>query len=347
MDDIPTMREKTRKINDFIINNVNTYPRTITKETTEKFNLSRQAVNKHLQKLVSSGVLDVSGTTRNRSYKLKLISNKEFILTITPELAEDRVWREYISNLTSSIDKNIEDICNYGFTEMFNNVLDHSMAKEATIQVSITAATIEIWVIDDGIGIFNKIQNELNLEDPRHAIIELAKGKFTTDPERHTGEGIFFTSRMFDHFSILSGALFFSHEEREDDWLVEDHKDEQKGTAICMIISLKRSRNMKEVFDKYTSELEDFGFTKTHVPVDLLRYGKENLVSRSQAKRLLTRFDRFKEVFLDFQGVNSIGKAFADEIFRVFKNQNPQIELIWIRATAEVEKVIKSVLGNP
>ena len=35
-------------------------------------------------------------------------------------------------------------------------------------------------------------------------------GKLTTDPHRHTGEGIFFTSRAFDCFEIRSGELRFS-----------------------------------------------------------------------------------------------------------------------------------------
>jgi len=62
----------------------------------------------------------------------------------------------------------------------------------------------------------------------------------------------------------------------------------------------------------------DFGFSKTHIPVFLAAYGEDNLISRSQAKRLLVRFERFKEIILDFENVESIGQAFADEIFRVF-----------------------------
>ena len=38
--------------------------------------------------------------------------------------------------------------------------------------------------------------------DKRQALFELSKGKFTTDPSRHSGEGVFFTSRMFDDFEI-------------------------------------------------------------------------------------------------------------------------------------------------
>ena len=58
--------------------------------------------------------------------------------------------------------------------------------------------------MDEGEGIFLKIQKALNLYDTRESLLELAKGKFTTDPANHSGEVIFFSSKMFDHFSIHS-----------------------------------------------------------------------------------------------------------------------------------------------
>ncbi|MBI1882834.1 MAG: STAS-like domain-containing protein [Chlamydiae bacterium] len=113
-----------------------------------------------------------------------------------------------------------------------------------------------------------------------------------------------------------------------------------------MKICLKSSRTSKEVFDRYASEENDFGFTKTIVPVNLLQYGEENLVSRSQAKRLLTRFEKFREIILNFKDVKSIGPAFADEIFRVFQEQHPPIKLLWIHANKEIEKNIRKSLNH-
>jgi anti-anti-sigma regulatory factor len=68
------------------------------------------------------------------------------------------------------------------------------------------------------------------------------------------------------------------------------------------------------------------------------------LVSRSQAKRLLSRIDRFKTVILDFKGVDSIGQAFADEIFRVFAMKNKDINLLHVNASREVEQMIMRAL---
>ena len=69
----------------------------------------------------------------------------------------------------------------------------------------------------------------------------------------------------------------------------------------------------------------------------LAQYGEEQLISRSQAKRLIARFDRFKKVVLNFDGVQDIGQAFADEIFRVYANQHPDVELIPENMTKQIE----------
>jgi hypothetical protein len=137
----------------------------------------------------------------------------------------------------------------------------------------------------NGGGIFKKIQNALNLLDERHALLELSKGKLTTDPKRHTGEGIFFTSRMFDSYDIVSGEVYFSHEfGKPEDWIFERDKLSD-GTAVWMKLHNHTARKIKKIFDQFTSG-EDYGFNKTVVPVKLAQYGNDKLISRSQAKRL-------------------------------------------------------------
>jgi hypothetical protein len=228
---------------------------------------------------------------------------------------------------------------------MINNVVDHSTGGRLIIQYTSTAASIEIVIIDNGVGIFNKIQEILGLEDSIHVILELSKGKLTTDPKHHTGEGIFFTSRMFDNFAILSGNLFFIHTEPDDDWLIEKQDELFSGTCVRLRINPTSNRTTQEVFDRYTTG-DDYGFTRTHIPVTLARYGDENLISRSQAKRLLARFDRFKEIVLDFRDVEIIGQSFADEIFRVFGNNHPHVHITYVGANEQVEKMIRRVISQ-
>lgn len=75
--------------------------------------------------------------------------------------------------------------------------------------------------------------------------------------------------------------------------------------------------------------------------VSLAQAQNETLVSRSQAKRVLARLERFKEVLLDFKRVTSIGPAFADEIFRVFRSTHPAVHLVVVNASDEVQKMIR------
>lgn len=338
-------KKKTESIRQFILENIEDHPGDITSVVSAKFGISRQASHRHIQKLVSEGLVVAHGATRDRKYEVKPLV--EFSVEFPLKgLQEDKIWREHIRPHLENLATNVLQICQYGFTEIVNNAIDHSEGTKLAVFLKRTYQTIEIYITDDGIGIFTKIQKELGLDDQFHAILELSKGKLTTDPAHHTGEGIFFTSRMFDEFAILSGKLYFKHYESDNDWLLEDTDEVQKGTVVQMIVGSKSNRTTKQVFDRFTVK-GDYGFSKTHVPVFLARYGNENLISRSQAKRLLARFERFKEIVLDFDNVDSIGQAFADEIFRVFTSQHPNIHISYVNANKQVEGMINRAMSQP
>ncbi len=205
-------------------------------------------------------------------------------------------------------------------------------------------------MIDDGEGIFKRIKRLCSLNDERHAIMELSKGKLTTDPENHTGEGIFFTSRMFDGFEIESKGLNYAHYDKNSfDFLSDsEFEAEEIGTMVVMVIDIRTNRLIRDVFDEYTEDLKDVGtsqFNKTVIPVKLAIYGNEKLVSRSQAKRLLTRIEKFKHVIFDFEDISSVGQAFADEIFRVYANKNTEIVLIPFNMNQDVSRMVQRALG--
>lgn len=321
------------------------------KAIEERFGLSRAAASRHLAALVDASLLAASGKTKARRYGLKPTLDFELELEVSKGLAEDTVWIEEISELLVSLPSNVLSICEHGFTEMLNNVIDHSASTVARIMVRTTAIGVEIFVADAGVGIFKKISSELQLENEQHAILELAKGRVTTDPANHSGEGIFFTSRMFDQFSIDSGRLFFGSQLEEAsehdrfDALFEDVFD-SPGTIVRMMIRLDSKTTARSVFDEYTADFEEFGFSRTKIPVSLLRHQGENLVSRSQAKRLLARTDRFTEVILDFEGVETVGQAFADQIFRVFANAHPEVHLVPIGMTEAVAQMVSRARSN-
>jgi anti-sigma regulatory factor (Ser/Thr protein kinase) len=334
------VRAKSNEIRQFILNSVDAHPHDLTAFTAAHWGITRPAVLRHIHQLIADGVLLAQGTTRDRHYSVKPIAQRTFEVALAAGLDEDTVWRRDVRPLLDGVASNVLGICQYGFTEMLNNAISHSEGAVATIGVIRTLASITLTIADDGVGIFGKIARDLCLDEPLHAILELSKGKLTTDPEHHSGEGIYFASRMFDEFAIRSGRLAYRHTMATGDWLSEDQDEEMRGTLVRMTIAAASSRRAKEVFDASTTD-DDYGFTKTQVPVRLARYGDENLVSRSQARRLLNRFDRFQEVVLDFQGVDSIGQGFADEIFRVWVREHPRVHVTYVNADPDVEKMIR------
>ncbi len=333
------VRPRGERVRTFILENVEAHHADIAKVTAAKFDLSRQAVNKHLRNLVAEGALVETGSTRNKTFNLCAV--QDWSKWYQPEgLEEDVVWTNDV-NPQLQLPENATRIWNYCVTEILNNAIDHSEATSISIDIKKNATATEITIYDTGVGIFKKIMDALGLPDQEYALLELAKGKFTTDPSRHSGQGIFFSSRMVDNFYIFSRGTFFSHDPKREheDWLTHGESKTQSGTLVSMTLANHTARTTKKVFDEF-STAEDDGFTKTIVPVRMSLYGDEQLVSRSQARRLLVRVDKFKTVVLDFEGVSTIGHSYADEIFRVFANANPAIKLLAINANSEVEATI-------
>lgn len=339
------IRKRGEEIRRFILDNVENHRGDIVNLTCHAFDITRQAVNKHIQLLAKRNALVVKGSTKDVRYFLHPLAEWEEIFPLDGSVSEDLVWRNHVAPILGDLPENVIDIWHHGVTEMFNNAIDHSGGKHASVALKKTGTTSEVIIYDNGEGIFKKIQRELSLHDERHSVLELAKGKLTTDPANHSGKGIFFSSRMFDNFTIVSGNVYFSHTHGEvEDWILEK-RNSSAGTMVVMKLSNNTSRTSKQIFDSFTSG-DDYGFTKTVVPVRLTEYGDDKLVSRSQAKRLLARIDKFKTVIFDFTDVESIGQAFADEVFRVFANRHPEMELVPIHCNADVSQMICRALSH-
>jgi anti-sigma regulatory factor (Ser/Thr protein kinase) len=336
------LSSRTKQIRDFIVYSLEGHERNIGRLVAEQFNVSRVTAIKHLQALIDNGLVEATGRTKDRIYVLKQLVNTTISVEISPHLDEATVWSQEVRPLLSGLKDNVLGICAHGITEMLNNVISHSESSVGRIYVMRDAARVLLYVMDEGVGIFRKIQKQFRLTDPQHALLELAKGKLTTDERRHAGEGIFFTSRMFDKFMISSDLIDFCRfTKNNEDWFFEDRKETIKGTTVMMEIHTNSNQTAKNVFDAHKAEFDEFGFSKTIIPLVLMQYEGDTLISRSQAKRLLTRADRFKEVVLDFKGVAEIGQAFADEIFRVFVRDHPDVMVIYVNASKDVENMIK------
>ena len=296
-----------------------------TSRIAKRLGITLQAASGRLRRLKNAGLIDSEGKGAGVRYRLRDLQKASTSYDLEG-LEEDRVWRELVKPVVADLPDNVQHIWHHGTTEMVNNAIDHSGGRTVYVEVHRNALFTDCAIADDGEGIFLKIQRALGLYDPREAILELAKGKLTTDPEKHTGEGIFFSSRAFTQYDIASGHLHFMHDAGLNDLLVERRGD-ASGTIVLMRLDNRAPTALRAIFDKFAVP-EEFTFAKTVVPVRLAQHEGEGLVSRSQAKRLTMRFEKFKTVILDFSDVEQIGQAFADEVFRVFQNAHPDTKLV-------------------
>ncbi len=286
--------------------------------------VTRQTAHRHLRQLVADGRLEVEGAGRSTRYRRpKNIDTRRYP---TENLTEDHVWAEMsgTGSMVESLPDAARAVLHYALTEMVNNVVDHSGALEVELALFLEGGCAKLSVRDLGVGIFNHIRLKLDLQSEIEALQELSKGKTTTMPSRHTGEGIFFTSRAVNRFEIESGTLRWIVDNRRMDMAVGSLDPPARGTTVNLEIDQDSARDLTEVFEQHT---EDFEFAKTRIVVRLFEIGTE-FVSRSQAKRLTSGLEKFREVALDFAGVELVGQGFADEVFRVWAQFHPEVRLI-------------------
>lgn len=197
-----------------------------------------------------------------------------------------------------------------------------------------------VLISDDGVGIFKKIKDYFHYASIDEAICELFKGKLTTDAENHSGEGIFFSSKMMDDFFIVSSGKIFTNNRYDNSRIIDLAAENLAGTCVIMELSNFTHKNPKEVFDLYANA--DGGFVRTKVPL------KNNFdtapVSRSQAKRVCNRLERFKEVIIDFDGVQWMGQGFAHQLFVVFARNHEEIDITSINMNEDVTKMYNHVM---
>jgi anti-sigma regulatory factor (Ser/Thr protein kinase) len=259
-------------------------------------------------------------------------------------LAEDKVYRDIVADFIRDVPNPAKECYEHAFMEMMNNAIEHSDGSEVDVFLFENKDEIYFIIRDDGIGIFTKVAEALNLDEKRHAVLELTKGKFTTDPQRHSGEGIFFSSKCADFFLIDSCGIKFM---TGSDYETLKHTEiAHSGTKVVFSVRLDHRQTLQELFGQYTDAPENYAFIKTVIPIQFLEYGDERpvFISRSQARRLTRQIERFKVVHLDFTGVDKIGQGFADEIFRVFKNNHADVELVPINCSEAVHQMIRHAI---
>ena len=331
--------EKKKTIILYMLDKIASETRSLSNVVAEAFDISTNTVHTYINELIDEGIIV---KYKRGEYKLVTKQTKHLFSRSNGELemdtyAYDLCLKEQISHL----DENVQHIWAYAMSEMVNNVIDHSNAEHMQVIVGQNYLQTYVMIIDDGIGIFEKIKNHFSLPNLDEAICELFKGKLTTDEVNHSGEGIFFTSKMMDTFLISSSGKIFTTSKYNNENIF-DTEECFFGTCVFMSLSNFTQKTAREVFDLYSDV--DGGFTTTRIP--LKNIFESAPVSRSQAKRVCNRLENFEEVILDFDGISWMGQGFAHQMFVVYKNTHPKVNLKPINMNESVENMYNHVMKS-
>lgn len=314
---------------------------------------SRAYISRFFKALQDEGKILLVGKANQARYilahKERALAVKRRILSAhkifkNKNLSEDAALDEIKQNsgIFLNLPKNVIRILDYAFTEMLNNAIEHSRSETVEIFMRRDRGIIRFDVIDKGIGIFNNIMRKKKLKSELEAIQDLTKGKQTTAPQQHTGEGIFFTSKVADTLTFQSSAKKLIFHNILGDIFIRDIK-KAKGTKVTFAINSRSKRSLAKIFQEYSGG--SFEFKRTRVIVKLYKMDTE-YISRSQARRVLSGLEKFKEIVMDFKGVDSVGQAFADEVFRIWQAHHPAAKITRENANKNILFMIKRALAS-
>ncbi|MBU0573758.1 MAG: hypothetical protein KKH83_04710, partial [Candidatus Margulisbacteria bacterium] len=207
----------------------------VTRDFVSQFSVSRQYVSSLISDLVAENKLIKIGSTKKAFYVLPAYAEKhKDIYPIRYQTAfsnsgleEHRVLDQIERAFPplKELPENVSSIFAFAFSGMLNNAIEHSESSRIGVEVAIQNETLSFVVSDSGLGVFRNIKKKRKLGSELEAIQDLMKGKTTTMPKSHSGEGIFFTSKVGDLFVLDSyGRIFIVDNKRADVFIDETKK---------------------------------------------------------------------------------------------------------------------------
>lgn len=342
--------QKRAEIEKYIFRKIALDDGALVAKTMDSFGISVTSVKRYLKKAAEQGAIEVCADCACGYVLTEQRWEEEVELgAVLPQ--EDKLYDDLLERRLAGCGQAARRIWQYTCAEMLNNAIEHSRGSRIRIILQKNVLYTSVTIVDDGVGVFRTLMDYMaghGWEKPSEedALVELYKGKITSDASAHSGEGIFFSSKAVDAFAIWSGAKVYKCRGGEMQAAIENHllayasRLEGIGTMVMMALENETSRKLSEVFDMYANV--DEGFIRTRIPVKEACISGEP-VARSQARRICNRLAEFKEVILDFDGVEIMGQGFADEIFRVYAAAHPQVTLCPVNMEQDVSRMVRHV----
>jgi hypothetical protein len=330
------------KIKDFILDNITLHQKDIILTAIQRFGVSRQAVLKHMHTLIEDNQVLAHGKTRDRTYELMPQVNLIKTIKIDEYSSSEKIFKDNVIPHLTFLSNNIRKIIQFSMAALINNILDHANATKLYFKLYFTHNDLHIIITDNGEGIFGKIKSLLFLENTQIAAIELAKGWVTTDPENHSGDDLKAVIHLFDTVKIESNGKSLSFINKNEEWMIEP-STQQHGTRIHLKINPNSNRSCEEIFKK----IFNLQLSSVRIPINLLKLPGDDLVnSRVQANRILRNIKNLKIIEFDFNNIDLIGPAFADELIRKTKKKNRIIDIQWINSNKMVDLMMSRALNR-
>ncbi len=344
-------------IKELIIKRLNTAGEVRVADIVDETSFSRKYIHRFFDELQKENKIAKIGTTKAARYVFsshqKVFEAKKNIIKIDlllknrglkEDLVEDKIKED--TGIFIGLSKEVKAAADFAFLEILNNAIEHSKSENIRVTMSRMENKLIFDIFDWGVGVFASIRKKKGLQNDLEAIQDLLKGKETTNPARHTGQGIFFTARIADRFILYSSKKKLIFDNNIDDVFLKD-SPARKGTRAHFEVALDTKKKSEEIFRRY-SDPDSYEFSKTEVMIHLYKMDI-GYISRSQARRVTAGLEKFKSVVLDFSRVDTIGQGFADEVFRVWQKRNPKTRISYKNADENVQFMIeraKSDLKN-
>ena len=321
------------------------HPADLPAHLMQRLGISRRRALRLLDQLVAAQWLQSSGTPRRPQHRPGALRQVVMRYPLAG-LQEDAPWRRDFAPCFA-LPAEVQRMARHAFTELVNNAIDHSGGESVTVSMRQTPLQLQLLVSDDGIGLFERIDQSFAIDEPALAMLELAKGKLTSAPDWHSGHGLYFTSRLADVFDVHANAASFQCRGwQQPRWVAQTPAAALRGrtgTSIYLAIALDTPRTLDAVLRDSSLAGDGYAFECTRVPLQVLAGGERALVSRAEARRVASRLGQFRRVEIDFAGIDEVGHGFADELFRVATREQPQVELVPLAASAQVAAMIAAV----
>lgn len=317
------------------------HPHDLADAVAERLAVPRRTASRLIGQLVAAGWLLREGSARRPRHAPGLLRQvvRRYPLA---GLDETALWARDIAPALA-LPPRAAGAAQHLLGELVNNAVDHSGGTEVTVSVRQTPLHVQLLVSDDGCGLFRRIGESFAIDDPATAMFELGKGKLTSRPQDHAGRGLFFAARIADVLDLHANGRAFQHRGWQPHRWQPARPAASAGTSVFAALSLETPQDPDAALRAHSLDGTGYRFERTVLPLSLLTGERLALDSRAQARRVAARLDGFRRVELDFDGIDTIGHGFADELFRVWRRANPGVELVPLNAAPRIGALVEAI----